>query len=329
MRHSAVTFANWLKNDVAKNFDLVFCSDMTNLAEFRGLLPAELPRLPAVLYFHENQLSYPTLSEDRRDDHFAFTNLISALSADEVWFNSQFHLDNLLDGLANFLQRMPDFRELDSIDRLRSKSAVFPPGVDVPPRRSHDRTGPLHILWAARWAYDKNPAEFFGAMFDLEQAGVDYQLSVLGESFGEAPKIFEKAQEKLSHRILHWGYAASRDDYLRCLHSADIVVSTAIHEFFGIAIVEAIAAGAIPILPRRLSYPEILAPLPDAVKSICLYEENELAKAICALAAHYDSRVWRSDCLSSLEPRRATVQVVVAGACDGRPVDSTGRQKGT
>ena len=47
------------------------------------------------------------------------------------------------------------------------------------------------------------------------------------------------------------------------LQSADIYVSTAAHEFFGIAAVEAIAAGCYPLLPRRLSYPELVNNQPD------------------------------------------------------------------
>ena len=37
-----------------------------------------------------------------------------------------------------------------------------------------------------------------------------------------------------------------------------IMVLTANHEFFGIGIVEAVAAGAYPLVPNHLSYPEIL-----------------------------------------------------------------------
>ena len=48
-----------------------------------------------------------------------------------------------------------------------------------------------------------------------------------------------------------------RREYLDVLVNADVAVSTAIHEFFGIGIVEAAAAGAFPLLPLRLAYPEI------------------------------------------------------------------------
>jgi len=46
------------------------------------------------------------------------------------------------------------------------------------------------------------------------------------------------------------------------------VVSTAKHEFFGVAAVEAMAAGAIPVFPNALSYPELI---PDAVHDETLY----------------------------------------------------------
>jgi len=48
------------------------------------------------------------------------------------------------------------------------------------------------------------------------------------------------------------------ENYSKLLHSGDIVVSTATHEFFCVAIMEAIYCGCHPLVPNRLHYPEII-----------------------------------------------------------------------
>ena len=52
---------------------------------------------------------------------------------------------------------------------------------------------------------------------------------------------------------------------------SNILPVTSIQDFFGISIVEAVSCGNIPILPNRLSYPEIL----DFDKNENLFYENE------------------------------------------------------
>jgi len=260
MRHSAITFASQAAELVEKrqSWDLLFCNDMLNLAEFTALAPAVIARLPKVIYFHENQLTYPVRAEDERDYHFAMTNLTSALVADAVWFNSQFHMDSFLAALAKFLKSMPDHQTLEAVEKIRAKSSVYPPGIaDFPARKAREQ-GPMRILWAARWEHDKNPEDFFEALEILKDRNVPFRISVIGQSFQDQPEIFDQAHCSFQHHIDCWGYQESRDDYERVLSEADVVVSTANHEFFGISVVEAIAAGAFPLVPNCLSYPEIL-----------------------------------------------------------------------
>lgn len=260
MRHSAITFAAQADDliESSQHWDLLFCSDMLNLAEFIALAPRRLASLPKVIYFHENQLTYPVRAEDERDCHFAMTNLTSALAADAVWFNSQFHMGSFLGALARFLNAMPDYQPTESVEEIRLKSSVHPPGIGDLPLRQKRKPGPLRILWAARWEHDKNPEDFFEAIAILKARNVRFRLSVIGQSFRDQPEIFTRARKDSCDLIDYWGYQERSEDYKRALCEADVVVSTANHEFFGIGLVEAIAAGACPLVPQRLSYPEIL-----------------------------------------------------------------------
>lgn len=299
MRHAAVTFADQLRAGTRRDarWDRLWCSDMLNLAEFRGLAVAHVRDLPTVAYFHENQLTYPVRLESERDYQFAMTNMTSALAADVVWFNSSFHRDSLLDGLDTFLRRMPDQQPSDAPGRIRAKSHVHPPGVHPLPARGRRHPGPLRILWAARWEHDKNPDDFFAALTLLEKRGVDFRLSVIGEQFRESPEVFATAKRLFDGRIDRWGYQDGPAAYQAALHEADVFVSTARHEFFGLSAVEATLAGAYPMLPRRLAYPEIFGLDEDEAMAPFFYEgpPTVLADRLAGLAG----RIASGDSLTS------------------------------
>ncbi len=301
MRGSGLWFTEQLgklSSETLDNIEVILTSDMTPVADLRALLPKTLRGCPLVCYFHENQLTYPLLKEEERDYQYGFTNITSALTADQTWFNSRYHLESFLTAAEQLLQRMPDYVPEGIPDKIRAKSHVIPLGLpgDVfrnkPSQKSHN---PPVILWNHRWEYDKNPEAFFEALFDLDRAGSDFRVIVAGENFRNAPPIFNAAKTTLAHRIDHFGYATSRTAYLDMLRRADIVVSTSIHEFFGLSVLEAIAAGCIPLLPERLSYPELL---PEVTHELFLYErDSRLREKLAQMIQVLSENNTRGRCL--------------------------------
>ena len=256
--------------------DLVVATDMVNLPAWLALLRHELPaRTPVALYMHENQLTYPWPPGERRNLSFALINWLSQLSADRVLFNSRYHRRVWFRELPRLLKHFPDYNHLELIAGVASRAQVLPVGIDVADIGSRPavRTAgePPLILWNQRWEHDKRPDRFFDLLYALDAAGVDFRLAVAGENFRQAPVEFTAAQARLADRIVHWGYAPDRTAYLDLLRRADLVISTAEHEFFGISILEAIAAGAFPLLPNRLSYPELI---PRTLHPACLYTDT-------------------------------------------------------
>jgi len=244
--------------------DLVFCSSFLSLSDFKSLAPEPYHTLPTIAYFHENQFVYPQRVHQERDYHFGLTNLTTALAADVACFNSQYNLDSFLEAIPAFLAKMPDFRPAGLGDQIRAKARVLAPPIEVSPidqalahLPERDPSQPLHIVWNHRWEHDKNPEDFFDAVYALAEAGERFRVSVIGESFEDVPGLFAQARERLADRIEHFGYLLHRDEYAKALVEADVVVSTARNEFFGMSVLEACYAGCYPILPRRLAYPHL------------------------------------------------------------------------
>jgi glycosyltransferase involved in cell wall biosynthesis len=278
MRGAAFDYARRLAPRLAE-VDVLFATDLLDLAHLQALLPR---RVPSALYFHENQVSYPGragVELPERDLQYAFTNLASALAADRVAFNSAFQGTAFREGLEALLRRMPDARPLWVLGEIERKSAVVPLGVetsDLPSPEPRDpRDSPL-VLWNHRWEYDKDPETFFGVLTRLAARRVPFRVAVAGESFGRVPPVFGRTREALGDRVAHWGCVPTRAEYVALLARADFAVSTALQENFGISLLEAACAGAHPLAPCRLSYPEVL---PAALHGDCLYDGVEELEA--------------------------------------------------
>ncbi len=289
MHGGAITLAReYLES--SHEVDCLIATDMLDLAAFLAITRRQTGPVPVILYMHENQLTYP-LPENpdqgpmrrqlgERDMHYAFTNLTSMHSADVVLFNSSFHRRELMGALPNFLKHFPDFNELEVLDSLAEKSRVVPVGVDL--KRldaSHladnftdtvSGKAPL-ILWNHRWEYDKNPSQFFDALYKIDDLEIPFRLALCGRNYRRIPSEFDMALERLSSHIIHSGFA-DEDVYRRLLWDAAVVVSTARHEFFGVSTVEAIYCESFPILPDALSYPELI---PAELHGYCLYGSSD------------------------------------------------------
>ena len=92
--------------------DLILASDMLDLTTFLALSRAKTWQLPAAIYFHENQITYPWSPDDQdpslgRNNQYGFINYTSALAADTLYFNSHYHRGSLPGRFAGFSPPVP------------------------------------------------------------------------------------------------------------------------------------------------------------------------------------------------------------------------------
>ncbi len=241
----------WLDRLPATPPDAIVATSMVDLAVLRGIR-ADLCATPSLLYFHENQFAYP-VSRDQHDSiDPQMVQLFSALAADRILFNSAWNRDSFLDGLTTLCRMLPDHCPGDLGRRLLPRSGLLP--VPVTPIAPAGKNGRL-ILWNHRWEYDKAPEVFAEAIELLSARGATFQLALLGRRPRSASAALDRIRTAAADRILV-DAEVSAPEYRHWLARAEIVISTAQHEFQGLAILEAVSAGAAPLVPDALCYVE-------------------------------------------------------------------------
>ncbi len=241
-------------------YDLIVCTSMVNLSVLRGLIPS-LSQVRTIVYCHENQFAYPLQHDIVQRDwlYFAIQNLYTMLAGDVLLFNSQYNLMSLLKGVRKLLKKMPDFAPRSCIKEIGHKSQVLPVPIDnaylqkrEPTQKERDW---IHLVWNHRWEYDKGPDIL---LHTLESLSVPYKLSLVGQQFSRHPAEFDTIESKFSAHLLHFGYLESKTAYQNLLKTADCILSTAKHDFQGLAMMDAIGLGCMPLAPNRLAYPEYI-----------------------------------------------------------------------
>lgn len=248
---------SWLDALPAEPPDLLLATSMVDLATLKGLQP-RLGGVPTLYYFHENQFAYPLSDRQRHWLEPRMVQLYGGLTADRLLFNSAFNRDSYLQGVAELLAQMPDAVPPGIVERLSQKSALCP--VPIEPVSAAAERDPQLILWNHRWEYDKAPELFAGAMIALAGEGVPFRLALLGKRPRQVPPALARLREALPERIVADGLLPL-GEYRALLGRASIVVSTARHEFQGLALLEAASAGARPLVPDALCYPEQYPPV--------------------------------------------------------------------
>lgn len=246
--------------------EVILTTSMVDVAGLRGML-GTLGTVPLALYLHENQITYPATGRTRVEQGHGLVTWTSLLAADAVAFNSEFHRSALFAALPGFLRSFPDESQAHRLAGVEAKAVVVPVGCDLAAVAAGPKVDPPLVLWNHRWDDDKDPATFLDLMARLAATGGEFTVALAGERFVDQRERLDAAVAALGPRVVLDGHL-SRDEYLAVMAASSIVVSTALQEFFGISVVEAIHAGAFPVLPDRLVYRErIPAPLHDR----CLY----------------------------------------------------------
>jgi glycosyltransferase involved in cell wall biosynthesis len=215
-------------------------------------------------------------NKEQRDFQYGYNQILTSLVADLIVFNSNYNRNTFLENINIHLKMSPEIRyKINVKTDLEPKSSVvyFPINLNetfissivldtlmndlifyldyneylstfnfynLILKNNNNRKfileRPINILWNHRWEHDKNPDEFFDALFKLNELGINFRLHVIGEQYNEIPDIFNEAKEKLKNKIDTWGYQASKLDYYKVLSKCDLVISTALHEFFGVSV---------------------------------------------------------------------------------------------
>lgn len=244
------------------NYDLVLATSMVDLSALRGFIPL-LGLLPTLVYFHENQFEYPLGFTGKQQVEPQIVNLYSALCADAVVFNSEFNRDTFLSGVKKLLKKLPDQIPKGLDQKLSTSSSVLPvPIIELSDTPSlivkTEALNGINIVWNHRWEYDKGPERLLAFIEQSIEQDLEINYYILGESFRSQPKEFAQIQQLLAankrQRLVQYGYVDNAVKYHKILQQADYVLSTSLHDFQGLSILQAVAFGVRPLVPNRLAY---------------------------------------------------------------------------
>ena len=289
IRGNSLQWALNEKDLLNQDYDLLIATSMVDLASLRGFIP-RIAQLPTLLYFHENQFVYPIGSKQRSNNvEPQLVPLYSALCADAIVFNSTYNRSTFLQGAKELLKKLPDQLSPELLERIE-KSEIIPVPLEefsfepVTTAMLENSKQILDVVWNHRWEYDKGPKLLLSLAQAILTQRLPIRLHVVGQQFRSSPAEFKKIAALLEQHAAalaidqgSFGFVENRESYISLLRRCDVVLSTAEHDFQGLAIQEACTLRCTPLVPDALVYPEY-------IDSEFLYPFNESSgdEANCA-----------------------------------------------
>jgi glycosyltransferase involved in cell wall biosynthesis len=293
IRGNSLQWALNEKDRLNQDYDLLIATSMVDLASLRGFIPS-LAQLPTLLYFHENQFVYPLGSKQRSNNvEPQLVPLYSTLCADAIVFNSNYNRSTFLQGAKELLKKLPGQLSPELLERIEKSEVIPVPLEEFPfePTTSAVRKNSkkiLDVIWNHRWEYDKGPKLLQCLAQAILTQRLPIRLHVVGQQFRSSPDEFEKIAALLEQHAAalaivqgSFGFIENRESYISLLRHCDVVLSTALHDFQGLAIQEACTLGCTPLVPDALVYPEYI----DS-EFLYPFDENSGDEAICMAILH-------------------------------------------
>jgi hypothetical protein len=147
------------KYNKEKKPDLIISTDMLDLSLFLSLTREITHNIKTIIYFHENQLTYPK-NENEKNLHtsiYSFINFTSMLSSNKILFNSNFHFNDFTSNVKKILNQQRDNNEFETIEEIKKKSDILYVGVDLNILNEYKilkkNFKEKIIIWNHRWFY--------------------------------------------------------------------------------------------------------------------------------------------------------------------------------
>ncbi|MBV30514.1 MAG: hypothetical protein CL504_07765 [Actinobacteria bacterium] len=301
LRAGPAFFANQLEKS-HQTVDVIVASSPIDLAGVIGCSSRLFRNKPFILYMHESQFGYPPGLKGPPADHLLATDFNAIKASTRTLVASNYHRELLTKALPEFAEELVLGNTTESMAAFHIDT--LPVGVGLIEPRLSDLSGPPRILWNHRWSADKDPEGFVSAIKQLALENYDFEVIAIGPVERSGSTQFLRLKKTLGPRLIASG-EQSRNSYISYLQTADIVVSTSRHEFFGVSVVEAISAGVRPLLPNRLSYPELVpghlrdsflysGDIYESLAPLLMTTRSRLHENRDALIKHVESFNWRS-----------------------------------